>query len=351
MTDIKKYDEIKEITDETAHMYSPDDYTFIVNAKKYQQTGEVEVKRVLKEDLISEASASYIFFKREGCRNYPIQERDLYLRNRKYVGPFQMDKNACNAFLKHIRQKYPEWKNYTTGSGTTGYMKFVKSCPNKEAMLQEIEQYALSDYFNGRISKPDTLAANLASQLNKVDENNEPNATRLPLHVVASLPTGVIARGNGTQFQNKIPELNEQNIDNYCKLWISSNANGVPAFNKLKEVDYLTPQIIDQYKTMNLSGAEELQQQVQALITQKETNKKSALITLKDLLKEETLTMHPTQLPPEIRNEKIKLDLQEIKMNRRIDNRKKNKQAEETRLPPKNKITAMLPITKGQTRN
>lgn len=312
MTDIKKYDEINEISDRAVSSHKPEEYTYIINAEKYQKTGELEVKRVLKADLVPQASVSYVFFKREGCQGYPLSEKDLYLKSPQgYVGPFQMNGNACNAFIKHICQTHPEWEQYAKGKGTAGYMNFVKKCPDKEELLKTIEQYALSDYFNNRSGKPKTLAADLASHFKKVDENGDPNATRLPLHVIASLPTGVIARGNGVKFQNKIPTLTEQNIDSYCKLWISDKTNGTPAFNKLKEIDYITPEIIAQYQTMNLAGADELQQQFQTIVAQRETAADLSRIDIKELLKQDMKIMTPEvlKLPPELYGRKAKFDI------------------------------------------
>lgn len=329
MSDIKKYDEIPELTDEQALFHSKSEYTYIINAEKYQETGELETKRVLKEDLCPEASASYVFFKREGCRDYPLKEQNLYLKSigGRYVGPFQMNSDSCNAFLKHIKETHPEWSSYIKGKGTTGYMNFVKKCPDKQEMLDAIEAYALSDYFNNRVGKPEALAENLAKKLNKLDDQDTPDATRLPLHVISALPTGVIARGNGKGFNRKIPTLNEKNLDSYCKAWISDRRNGVPAYNQLKEVDYLTPEIIAQYQTMNLSGADKLKTQYQALVDQKETQKRQKELAYMriDLTKEIKSTIPTTinlQEFPDLYGRQQRFEAQLTKRERRRLERK-----------------------------
>lgn len=329
MADTKKFDEIQGIPDEVAFMHRPHEYTYIANAEKYQKTGELEVKRVLKKDLCPEASASYVFFKREGCKQYPLVEKDLYLKSPNgYVGPFQMDGKACNAFLQHIETEHPEWKKYINGKGTAGYMNFVKKCPDKEALLKNIEQYALSDYFNNRVGKPEVLAANLAKHFNMVDANGAPDATRIPLHVIASMPTGVIARGNGKKFNKKIPTLNEKNIDAYCKAWISDNNRGVPAYNELKKIDYLTPEIIAQYQTMNLAGSSNLQEQFQTIVAQKEHNKELAHEESKKGLKIELLAMHPE--PPKL-EEIPELYGRRMMMDLKTDKRKKKRKQKEAK--------------------
>ncbi|MBO5039200.1 MAG: hypothetical protein J6C85_07100 [Alphaproteobacteria bacterium] len=270
MAKLTTYADIPELSDTAALFHDKSEYTYIINAEKYQQTGELDVKRVLKEDLLPEASTSYVFFKREGCHGYPLNEQDLTIKSSLgYVGPFQMNSAACNAFLKHMKENHPETAPYITAKGTSGYMNFVKKYPDKEKLIQTIENYALDGYFDGRIGKPDTLAKNLAKQLNKTDENGTPDATRLPLHVIASLPTGVIARGNGRAFDKNISKMTENNIDKHCISWISSNL-GRNAYNQLKQVDYLTPEIIEQYQTMNLSGAEKLQQKYAELVRKQE---------------------------------------------------------------------------------
>lgn len=270
MAELKKYADIPELNDIAAILHNKNEYTYIINAEKYQQTGELEVKRVLKKDLLPEASTSYVFFKREGCHGYPLNDQDLTIKSSLgYVGPFQMNSRACTDFLNHVKEKHPEIKDYISGSGTNGYLRFVKKYPDKEKLKEIIEEYALRGYYKDRPGKPDTLAANLASHLKRTDEKGTPDATRLPLHVIAALPTGIIARGNGKNFNALIPKITEKNIDDKCISWIKSNL-GEKAYNKLKEVDYLTPEILDQYQTMNLPGIENLQQKYNELVNKKE---------------------------------------------------------------------------------
>lgn len=276
MSGIKKYDEIREVSDAEATLTPRNSYTYIINAEKYQQTGEIEVKRVLKQDLMPEASVSYVFFRREGCHGYPINASDLSLTNpRGYVGPFQMNNVACNNFLKYMKENHPEMAKNIKGTGTRGYLNLVKDCQDKEKLAKIVEEYALSDFFNGRKGKPEALAEKLAAHLKKTDENGTPDSTRLPLHVIASMPTGVIARGNGVQFSRTIPSLTEEKLTEYCSKWISCRpkSNGDKAYQTLKEVDYLTPEIIAQYQTMNLTGADNLQEKYRAAVAQKEDEK------------------------------------------------------------------------------
>lgn len=333
MAELKKYADIPELNDMAAMCHSKKEYTYIINAEKYQQTGELEVKRVLKKDLLPEASASYVFFKREGCHGYPLNDQDLTLRSSSYVGPFQMNSRACTDFLNHVKEKHPETKDYISGSGTNGYLRFVKKYPDKEKLKKIIEEYALRGYYKDRPGKPDTLAANLASHLKKTDANGTPDATRLPLHVIAALPTGIIARGNGKDFTNKLlPKITEKNIDDKCISWITSKL-GENAYNKLKEVDYLTPEILDQYQTMNLPGTENLQQKYNELVNQKE-----------DKMKQEAFHDHKAQIfepdalrvaiPQEI-NVKIPLNDRQKKFITRLNAKKAKEQLKAKEVTPK----------------
>ena len=128
---------------------------------------------------------------------------------------------------------------------------------------------------------PQQLAESLALHFNKTDNTNAPDSTRLPLSAIASLPTGVIARGNGGNFQKKIPLITPDNCDAHYISWISDNVNGAPAYNKLKQINYLTPEIITQYQVMGLSGADNLQQQYLAQVSLQEESREAYIDSIK----------------------------------------------------------------------
>lgn len=334
MAEIKKYEDIPEITDEDLYgkRYRKSDYTYIINAQKYQETGDIEIKRVLKKDLAPEASASYVFFKREGCQGYPLVEADLYLTSsgKKYVGPFQMDKNACNIFLKRMKQEHPEWTKYITHSGVNGYLNFVKECPDKKALLKTIEEYALSPqgYFKDRVATPEILAKGLAQQFQKTDKEGNFDATRIPLHVLASLPTGVIARGNGGKFKAEIPSLTERNIDARCINWISDKKNGAPAYKTLKSIDYLTPEILNQYQTMEFAGADKLIQNYNAFVSMAEESAQlfAEEHRIKTIEPNDAILPNLPDLKTELYGRKLKLDIHIAERGKKRKKKEKQKQ-------------------------
>lgn len=280
-----KFEDIPELTEEQAHYHSKQDYTYIINAEKYQKTGELELKRVLKEHLNPHTSASYVFFRREGCQSYPLSDKDLLLKssNGIYVSPFQMNSVSCNRFLADMKQNPEITKNMpdvTRGrKGTSGYLNFARNYPDKEHLKTVIEEYAISH--NGFSSVPSEKAEKIARQLNLTDENGNPDATRLPLYTIAALPTHVISTGNGNRIQNDIPKLSPLNLETYSSKWTncSGNVNGTTAFKELTGINYLTADNIAQYQTMELAGAENLAQRYEQLVQQEETKVRDFLKT------------------------------------------------------------------------
>lgn len=276
MPQYDKYEDIPELTEEQAFFHNREDYTYIINAEKYQQTGELELKRVLKKDLNPHTSVSYVFFRREGCKSYPLSDKDLSLRSGdgSYVSPFQMNSNSCTRFLANMTQN-TEIKEHmpdvTHGyKGTSGYLNFVSRYPDKEHLKTVIEEYAISP--NGFSSVPSEKAEKIARQLNLTDENGNPDATRLPLYTIAALPTHVISTGNGSRIQSDLPKLSPLNLKTYSYEWINckKNENGKAAFEELSNINYLTATNIAQYQTMNLAGADNLAQRYEQLVEQEE---------------------------------------------------------------------------------
>jgi len=106
-----RFEEIPELTDQEASLYKKTDYTYIVNADLYRQTGSVELKRVLKKEVTSANTLSLVY--RSECASYNPKENEDQLA--KYVidlrvmsktgiakGPSQMQDPTVVSFLKYV---------------------------------------------------------------------------------------------------------------------------------------------------------------------------------------------------------------------------------------------------------
>lgn len=103
-----RFEEIPEISDDEAYLYDRDEYAYIINADKYQKSGEIELKRVLKAEL-TQASALNLVYRSE-CETRDSLDKvaryDINLRllnkSGKYKGPTQMDDNTVSSFIKYL---------------------------------------------------------------------------------------------------------------------------------------------------------------------------------------------------------------------------------------------------------
>ncbi|MCM1323579.1 MAG: hypothetical protein NC218_05410 [Acetobacter sp.] len=115
-----RFEDIPEISDTEAHLYSRDEYTYIINAERYQQTGKIELKRVLSAEVTQANALSLIY--RSECGDYIPQANedqivhynvDMKILNTsgKYKGPSQMDDVAVTSYIRFLAAT-PETRQY-----------------------------------------------------------------------------------------------------------------------------------------------------------------------------------------------------------------------------------------------
>lgn len=115
-----RFEEIPEISDEDAALYKKSEYTYIINAEHYQQTGEIELKRVLTDE-VTQANALGLVYRSE-CGTYHPQENedqivcyevDMTLINPKgtFIGPSQMNNDAITLFARYLAAN-PDTRKY-----------------------------------------------------------------------------------------------------------------------------------------------------------------------------------------------------------------------------------------------
>lgn len=115
-----RFEEIPEISDEDAVSYKKSEYTYIINAERYQQTGEIELKRVLTAE-VTKASALGLVYRSE-CGDYIPQENEdqivrynvemkLINSTGTFKGPSQMNDDAIICFARYLAAN-PQTRKY-----------------------------------------------------------------------------------------------------------------------------------------------------------------------------------------------------------------------------------------------
>ena len=182
-----RFEEIPEIKDNEAFLYNKDEYTYIVDANHYQETGELSLKRVLKQEVTKANTLSIIY--RSECHSYtpkPKEDQlyryivDLKLLNPTgiYKGPSQMDDEAIINFIKFLSIS-PEYRQYVLPiiKNTPEYLqkvekKFFNNDTSKRSM--EVREMMLSTKDYQKIKVNTSLWSTLASkELKRYISNKE----------------------------------------------------------------------------------------------------------------------------------------------------------------------------------
>lgn len=172
-----RFEEIPAISDEDARLYKKSEYTYIINAEHYQQTGNIELKRVLTDE-ITKASALGLIFRSE-CGTYIPQENedqmtcydvDMKLINPTgtYKGPSQMDDNAIASFARYLTAN-PDTRKYILPLITFKPNNKLKKELAKEMAEQNIDNDKMLDF---ALSKLEKLYFNENNKLLPMDDRN-----------------------------------------------------------------------------------------------------------------------------------------------------------------------------------
>ncbi len=301
-----KFSEIPAISDQEAHLYKRSEYTYVIDAVTYQKTGKIILKRVLTAEAPSLNILSPTYY-RECQERTPKPGEDpkvtydlnpALINSQGYKGPTQMNDATATAFMKYLLanpktrayvvnffqtsekigvhvaaanleklffttdgsplplekcKAQQQNKTYTSlkikGNVTDAYKKLAKSMPKKK-FLAELEKYQLHFFSIGRANGPHKIIEAVATRL------GYNAATRINLGVIAAAFCHVNWKGNGTAALNNAKSLRNPNTLNTALNWVDGKGiNGVKA---LFEQTIITPQIIDQLKQTDISGANEL---------------------------------------------------------------------------------------------
>ena len=364
-----RFEEIPEITDEMALAYRQSEYTYIINADIYRQTGKIKLKRVLKDEITKSNVLSVMY--RAECADYnPKQDEDQIVRydldlqiissTGIYKGPSQMNDQTINDFIKYLALN-PQYRQYIkpmlqtkdnspvaqntyklermfyTSSGNfrslnernkaflsqtyqnltiktdawqslssprikkviaqkeaeihkklsgmaKNYLYLTEKIP-EEQMITEIESFNLNFYPLGRVAKPQKIITALANSLHLKDSDGKLDASRVPTYAIGAAISHINWKGNGTaalsSAMKKFPkdqELAEKKLKETVKTWVNGKGRRY-GIDEQAELNMITPEIISQYKQMELPGAEKLDQQYKQAV--RNANRKVRLLAQK----------------------------------------------------------------------
>ncbi len=353
-----RFEEIPAISDEEALMYDKSEYTYIINADRYQKSGEIELKRVLTDE-ISKANILSLIYRSECATYVPSENEDQmakYIIDFKIInptgafkGPSQMDDVAVASFIKYLavnpatRQnvlpllKYnkprhsdapqtltdaldsleqscysdsavmlplkqrlsvltdkvyqnirlnslawkniasPELKKYiareeakrhkTLSNTTKNFLCLSELFPDKEQLTKELETYNLTTFPIGRKGTPKEIMATLAQSMDLKNDSGNLDATRIPLFAIAASVSTVNWHGNGlgaVKDAQNFKKIYQKDPDNFlpaltliAKKWTAGKSRKY-GVNELRQMNMITPDIIEQFLSMELPGAAEL---------------------------------------------------------------------------------------------
>ena len=213
----------------------------------------------------------------------PMDERDAILHGNVYKSLYVNDhawEKIASPKLKKFIQKTEAEKSKKVGrpvhlSNTTkNYLCLTELFPSEEFLIQQIEDYNLAFYQLGRPGKTKHVTAALARSMNLKDENGNLDATRLPPFAIAAAISSINWKGNGTMALKEAQNIRAQitNAKNKNDVLRSTVKNWVTGKSRRYGVDemytlnILTPDIIRQYKELELSGAKNLDYNYQKAI-------------------------------------------------------------------------------------
>lgn len=207
----------------------------------------------------------------------PIDQRKCILGNKVYQN-IRLKNDAwahlASAELKNyfVKEENKRRKEKTLrGDGftntTKNFLCLTELFPNKQQLTQELETYNLTTYPIGRVAAPKQIMMALALSMNLKNNEGNLNATRIPMYAIAASISTVNWHGNGLEALKDAKGLREtyqNNPDRFpselvltAKKWTAGKSRKY-GVNELKEMNMITPILIEQFQTMELPGASEL---------------------------------------------------------------------------------------------
>ena len=203
----------------------------------------------------------------------PMDERDAVLRGTVY-NAIKLKNNAWQTVASPALKKFiadeetrmskKAGRLVTLSSTTKNYLCLTELFPSEDLLKKKIEDYNLAFYQLGRPGKTKHVTAALARSLNLKDEHGNLDATRLPTFTIAAAISSINWRGNGKEALREAQNLrttlatrpaNEKEIlVKTVKNWVTGKSKRY-GVDEISQLNIITPEIIRQYRELELSGA------------------------------------------------------------------------------------------------
>ncbi|MBP5699067.1 MAG: hypothetical protein J6W96_06035 [Alphaproteobacteria bacterium] len=319
-----KFTEIPEIPDADAYLYTPKEYTYVMDGDAWQKHGQVKLKRVLTAETPQLSLLTPIYCReckerspKAGEDSKVTYDLDLCLRSSSgtFYGPTQMNRDAIKKFLKYLLanpktrpyvnkyfkslaknknvaelaqelhdafynedgslKTFEECKGINNNScyinlaltedAAKIYLSLAKEIP-EDVFLTALETYQLRYFGIARTNGPITVVKACAQSC------GYNNVTRLPPYVIGAIYCHINWKGNGTFVLKAVAGKPLPTVAK-AKSWV--DGKGPKGVQALAEQTILTPKLIEEYQMMGVPGAQELKEKYDQAVKQAEATAKT----------------------------------------------------------------------------
>ncbi len=219
----------------------------------------------------------------------PMDERDAILHSSAYAA-LKMNNNAWQTqasletknfiTLSEAQMSKRAGRAITLSNTTKNYLSLIEKCPSEDFLKRKIEDFNLAFYQLGRAGKTKHVAATLARSMNLKDNHGNLDATRIPTYAIAAAISSINWKGNGKlalheaqNLRNTIaasPQNENQILQRTVKNWVTGKGKRY-GIDELSQLNIITPEIINQYCELELSGARNFAKNYQKAVEVEET--------------------------------------------------------------------------------
>lgn len=202
----------------------------------------------------------------------PFDERQDIITDKNFLA-MRINTTAWQELASDNLKRYiskEEKKRHKKLSATTKcFLCLSELIPNQDTLKHELETYNLTTYPLGRKGYPKQIMMALALSLNLKTEEDNLDATRIPLFVIAASVSTLNWHGNGLEALSEARAFKKtytqhpDDYDKYLKLlakkWTAGKGRRY-GIDELAKLNIISPEIIQQFQIMELPGAENLMQ-------------------------------------------------------------------------------------------
>ncbi len=219
----------------------------------------------------------------------PMDERDAILHGKAYANlKLKNDawQTAASPTLKKFiaqeeaRMGKKAGRTVTLSNTTKNYLALTELFPSEEMLKKQIEDYNLGFYQLGRPGKTKHVLAAVARSMDLKDQHGNLDATRIPPFAIAAAISNINWKGNGKEalkdaqnLRNSLQaDTGEKNqiLRNTVKRWVTGKSKRY-GVDEMYQLNIITPDLIRQYKELELSGAKNFANEYHKAVTIEES--------------------------------------------------------------------------------